>query len=180
MASMMKVQMICCCLLPLLHILHSYPAVRSVRRARHVALHLSDNGEDNRPPILPFDFGADFARADVIVKSVTVKNTANNLTAGSVPETNVRTDLEVDQSTDDSSNIFDVLFSESSKDSKDKRQARFTIRSITILSILMGVIFTGIWYLFPGKFVSYRGNADYPPDEQNSLNRIHSDDSTGF
>lgn len=43
-------------------------------------------------------------------------------------------------------------------DSRRKQQARYVIRSITLMSIGIGVIFTAIWYLAPGKFISYKGD----------------------
>jgi Na+-driven multidrug efflux pump len=49
------------------------------------------------------------------------------------------------------------------KDSAERKQARFIVRSITVISITIGIIFTSIWYLFPGQFISYRG-ATQPQD----------------
>ena len=46
-------------------------------------------------------------------------------------------------------------------DSRKKQQARYVIRNITAISVLIGLIFTGIWYAFPGKFVSVRGTQDF-------------------
>ena len=46
-------------------------------------------------------------------------------------------------------------------DSKSKKQARYIIRNITLISVSIGVIFTVIWYAFPGKFISYKGDTDF-------------------
>lgn len=46
-------------------------------------------------------------------------------------------------------------------DSKNKREARFVTRSITLISFLIGVVFTGVFYAFPSKFLSIRGNTDF-------------------
>lgn len=46
-------------------------------------------------------------------------------------------------------------------DSRKKQQARYVIRNITGISVLIGLIFTVIWYAFPGKFVSVRGTQDF-------------------
>jgi hypothetical protein len=46
-------------------------------------------------------------------------------------------------------------------DNKNKQEARIVVRSVTVISIAIGIIFTGIWYAFPGKFISYRGDTDF-------------------
>ena len=46
-------------------------------------------------------------------------------------------------------------------DSRRKKQARFVIRNITLISVSIGVIFTIIWYAFPGKFITYKGDTDF-------------------
>ena len=38
-------------------------------------------------------------------------------------------------------------------DSRKKQQARYVIRNITGISVAIGVVFTVIWYAFPGKFI---------------------------
>lgn len=42
-------------------------------------------------------------------------------------------------------------------DSRKKKQARSVVRNITVISIGIGIIFTAIWYAFPGKFINVRG-----------------------
>lgn len=46
-------------------------------------------------------------------------------------------------------------------DSRKKKQARYVITNITIISFAIGFIFTAIWYAFPGKFISVRGDTDF-------------------
>ena len=46
-------------------------------------------------------------------------------------------------------------------DSRKKQQARYVIRSITGISVLFGIVFTGIWFAFPGKFISTAKDRDY-------------------
>lgn len=49
----------------------------------------------------------------------------------------------------------------SEDDSRRRQQARFVLRSITLLSVAIGFTFTAIWYIFPGKFISFRGDRDF-------------------
>jgi hypothetical protein len=42
-------------------------------------------------------------------------------------------------------------------DSRKKKQARSVIRNITGISVGIGIIFTAIWFAFPGKFINVRG-----------------------
>lgn len=46
-------------------------------------------------------------------------------------------------------------------DSRKKKQARGVIINVTAICIGIGLIFTGIWFAFPGKFVSVRGDRDF-------------------
>lgn len=46
-------------------------------------------------------------------------------------------------------------------DGRKRQQARFIVRSVTLISFVIGVIFTGVWYAFPGKFISFRGTKDF-------------------
>lgn len=46
-------------------------------------------------------------------------------------------------------------------DSRKRSQAKYVYRSITILCVAIGGVFAAIWLLFPGKFVSYRGDTDF-------------------
>ena len=45
-------------------------------------------------------------------------------------------------------------------DSDAKKEARYVVRNITGFSVAIGIIFTIIWYAFPGKFISYKGDRD--------------------
>lgn len=46
-------------------------------------------------------------------------------------------------------------------DSPRRKQARYVLRSITFLSFAIGFAFTALWYIAPGKFISYRGDRDF-------------------
>lgn len=46
-------------------------------------------------------------------------------------------------------------------DSRKKRQARGVVINITAICIGIGLVFTGIWFAFPGKFISVRGDRDF-------------------
>ena len=46
-------------------------------------------------------------------------------------------------------------------DSRKKQQARYVIRNITVICFSIAAIFTGIWYAFPNKFISVRGDRDF-------------------
>lgn len=46
-------------------------------------------------------------------------------------------------------------------DSRKKKQARYVVRNITAISVVIGIIFTGIWFVFPGKFISIRRDTDF-------------------
>lgn len=52
-------------------------------------------------------------------------------------------------------------------DSNGRKQARFVARSITLISFAIGIVFTVVWYAFPGKFISIRS----PQTEANTLGR---------
>lgn len=71
----------------------------------------------------------------------------------------------IDDSTESPKNpltqIFEEIYVGSPYDSRNKKQARFVVRSITALSFIIGLVFTFIWYAFPGKFISYRENKDF-------------------
>lgn len=46
-------------------------------------------------------------------------------------------------------------------DGKRKRQAKYVARNIVGISLAIGIIFTAIWYAFPGKFISYGGDPNF-------------------
>eukprot|EP01038_Epipyxis_sp_PR26KG_P005869 gene5869-8094_t len=56
--------------------------------------------------------------------------------------------------------LFKDLYIGSVYDSRKKQQARYVIKNITFISFAIGFIFTAIWFAFPGKFISVRGNND--------------------
>jgi len=73
-------------------------------------------------------------------------------------------DEQFSQFRDSRNPIVQVLFSAyigTPYDSKNKREARFVTRSITLISFIIGVVFTGVYYIFPGKFISIRGDTDF-------------------
>ena len=53
-------------------------------------------------------------------------------------------------------------------DSRRKKQAKYVIRNIFGFSFAISIVFTGLWYAFPGKFISYRGNTDFTARYQQS------------
>jgi hypothetical protein len=52
-------------------------------------------------------------------------------------------------------------FFESDYDSPKRKDAKGVIRNVTLISGVFGTIFTLLFYAFPGKFISYRGTADF-------------------
>ena len=52
-------------------------------------------------------------------------------------------------------------FFNSPYDSPKRRDAKFVIRNVTLISGVLGTIFTILFYAFPGRFISYRGTADF-------------------
>jgi hypothetical protein len=52
-------------------------------------------------------------------------------------------------------------FFNSPYDSSKRRDAKFVIRNVTLISGILGTIFTILFYAFPGKFISYRGTANF-------------------
>lgn len=52
-------------------------------------------------------------------------------------------------------------FFNSPYDSPKRKDAKFVIRNVTFISGALGTIFTILFYAFPGRFISYRGTADF-------------------
>lgn len=52
-------------------------------------------------------------------------------------------------------------FFNSPYDSPKRKDAKFVIRNVTLISGVLGTVFTILFYAFPGKFISYRGTADF-------------------
>jgi hypothetical protein len=52
-------------------------------------------------------------------------------------------------------------FFESEYDSPKRKDAKGVIRNVTLISGIFGTVFTLLFYAFPGKFISYRGTADF-------------------
>lgn len=104
--------------------------------------------EKSQPPIISFDQGSEFARPDIPLPKQTVGSPESMVP---VKNPSVRPDLNTSPGEVGLKN-----------EERDRRQAIFTIRSISLISIMCGVIFTVIWYLFPGQFVSFRGDIHVP------------------
>ena len=64
--------------------------------------------------------------------------------------------------------FFKSVLIDSPYDSRRKKQAKYVVRNITGFSVAIGIIFTGIFYAFPGKFISYRGDTDFTVRYQQS------------
>eukprot|EP00607_Mallomonas_marina_P010863 CAMPEP_0182421128 /NCGR_PEP_ID=MMETSP1167-20130531/6366_1 /TAXON_ID=2988 /ORGANISM="Mallomonas Sp, Strain CCMP3275" /LENGTH=243 /DNA_ID=CAMNT_0024597951 /DNA_START=63 /DNA_END=790 /DNA_ORIENTATION=+ len=52
-------------------------------------------------------------------------------------------------------------FISSPYDTKSQSQAKQIVRSITLLSFLIGLVFTIAWYAFPGNFIHYKANTQF-------------------
>jgi hypothetical protein len=135
-----------------------------------------------RPPIIPYDFAREDIKAptkisEPIKQPTPPVNETKKIPTTKLPEfnddnarptgyNNKDEDDEIDATpyvNDDDSEIvklFKGVFIGSIYDSPKKQQARFVIRSITVISFAIGLIFTGIWYTFPGKFVNIRKDYD--------------------
>ena len=59
------------------------------------------------------------------------------------------------------SGFFKEVLVDGEYDSRRRVQARGVVRSIAVLSFGIGCVFTLVWYAFPGKFISYRGDKDF-------------------
>lgn len=66
-------------------------------------------------------------------------------------------------------------FFNSPYDSPKRKDAKFVIRNVTFISGVLGTVFTILFYAFPGKFISYRGTADF--SQRYSANVIDKDPS---
>ena len=64
--------------------------------------------------------------------------------------------------------FFKNVLIDSPYDSRRKLQAKYVVRNIFGFSLAIGIIFTSVWYLFPGKFISYRGDTDFTARYQQS------------
>lgn len=140
-----------------------------------------------RPPIIPFDFIREDIRPKRLPVDDNNNRNQQLVPGGKITKAAVNTryddrptgydtpdedDDDVDAamvSYDDNSNgsldnvifkIFKDIYIGSPYDSRKKQQARYVITNITVISILIGAVFTATWYLFPGKFISFRGDAD--------------------
>lgn len=123
-----------------------------------------------KPAIVSYDF----AREDILSNRNSSSSTevnSSSLTNDNAVEINIPSQ-EVDDDTWVPSRVEDIEETSIAKflkdvyvgtpyDSSKKQQARFVVRSITALSFIIGVIFTAVWYLFPGQFISYKKDSNY-------------------
>ena len=143
----------------------------------HLQLRLSSEERMSRPPIVQFD-PSEFARKDVVIRvnASLIPPMLREETATTRPASYDRLPVLADDPDDlDSARLEESLAKDggnsdsgwlqrllkdayvgSPYDSSNKKQARFVVRSITALSALIGVVFTLVWYAFPGKFISVR------------------------
>jgi hypothetical protein len=166
-------------------------------------LHAEKESENNsRPPIIPFD-SSEFMRNDISIrKALEPPIIRENLKdEKNVVKPTKRIDPDNDRPTGYDNDIYDpddepltppsneiqsinkneiVKFLEdtyigSPYDSRNRKQARFVVRSITFLSVLIGLVFTFVWYAFPGKFISIRADADLTSRYQTTYKYIDPD-----
>jgi hypothetical protein len=136
----------------------------------------SNNESGDRPPIIPYDF----ARDDINPSSPEAKSNENAL-ATAKPEisksgwtedparpTGYASDDDSDDwipsvSPDDSpvAKFLKDYFFDNEFDSMKRKDAKFVARNITLFSFLIGVIFTVIYYAFPGKFIGYKADMNF-------------------
>ena len=67
-------------------------------------------------------------------------------------------DWRPDAVKDDFTKVLKDIYVGSEYDSDAKKEARYVVRNITGFSVAIGIIFTIIWYAFPGRFISYKGD----------------------
>jgi hypothetical protein len=86
-------------------------------------------------------------------------------------------------STDDSQaiKVLKEIYIGTPFDSRNRKQARYIVRSITLISFGIGILFTAIWYLSPVKFISFKGehDASNPAISSSSTVRNYNIDATG-
>lgn len=131
---------------------------------------------DVQQGVVPFDFVKALGREDKYIQKTEVPSavekkmlTSNRqLDPDPRPTGYMRIDdddeEEVANVMDESSPImqfFKETMIPSPYDSRSKLQAKGIVRSITILSGLIGIIFTFAWYAFPGNFVHYKANTQF-------------------
>lgn len=138
----------------------------------------------NRPPIIPFDFARDdiiipYDKTDTKSpkneKNINIKN--NNQpslnkntydprpTGYNTPDDGDEVDENLIIESNNNGNnsidegivkLFKDIYIGSPYDSRNKKQARYVITNITIISLLIGIVFTAVWYIFPGKYNIYK------------------------
>eukprot|EP01035_Chromulina_nebulosa_P017279 gene17279-22813_t len=159
----------------------------------------SDDDKYGRPNIVPFDF----AREDVIVKQKISNEKKDEKNEENIPESdtifddssrptgyNNRDDDDddnayrpiIDENDSTIVKIFKDVYVDSPYDSARRRDAKSVFRNITGISLGIGLIFTVVWYAFPGQFISYRGDRDFSVKYRPSIdipdNILSDEDST--
>jgi len=137
----------------------------------------ADYDIDIKQGVVPFD-SSDFQRKDILIPKalkppVDVHELLNLDAVGEYMEKPTgydddddgddKTDfvpLRIDEKSLDAAatKLFQDLYVPSPYDSKKKKDAKFVIRNITAISVGIGILFAAIWVLFPGQFISYRGD----------------------
>lgn len=79
-------------------------------------------------------------------------------------------------SKDDFMKVLKDVYIGSDYDSAAKKQARYVVRNITGFSVAIGLIFTIIWYAFPGRFISYKGDKDSLNNPSSSIQYVNPDE----
>jgi hypothetical protein len=131
------------------------------RYQRFTARSTSPDNDINQPPIIPFDQGADFVRPPVPTKRI-VQIESNETKTDTVDSAESEKIVPLGEGGDPErangvAGFLRDVYIGAGTDSTEKKQARFIVRSITVISVAIGIVFTSIWYLFPGQFISYRG-----------------------
>eukprot|EP01041_Mallomonas_annulata_P004317 gene4317-8584_t len=143
----------------------------------------SGNEQNSQPPLIPFDDVTTFSRSASNPKVSETNKKSNQKTENPIIDIN----LGVWQSSSDDSRptgydkkeeddnwvpaieentspfleFLKNVYISSPFDSNDKRQAKMVVRSITLLSLVFGIIFTVTWYAFPGSFIHYKANTQF-------------------
>lgn len=164
-------------------------AATGVDKAPTASSDTSSRDTAKRPPIIPFDFIREDIRPKRVPVDDNNNRNQQLVPGGTGKSTKTAVNTRYDDrptgydtpdedddasdaaavSYDDNNNgsldnvffkIFKDIYIGSPYDSRKKQQARYVITNITAISILIGAVFTATWYLFPGKFISFRGDAD--------------------
>lgn len=137
--------------------------------------------DEGRPPVIPFDF-SDFARDDVPIPIKRPEQNSPVTSDADLPVLKLQRPEDPDNARPtgyDNDELDDPVpdapedipansvvrflkdvYIGSPYDSRRRQQARYVVRNITGISLIIGVVFTLLWYMAPGKFISYKGSQD--------------------